>query len=100
MTLWRDGEEMENRKTGKSMEAVARLEATVDGDWRRWWTVVRLAAMVDGGVMELGLGRGSLLMCSTMEEKKKEYNGLCWLIAAVLDSFPIFIFFYFYLFLI
>ena len=41
---------MENRKTGKSMEAVTRLEAMVDGgviggdggrwrDWRRWWTV-------------------------------------------------------------
>ena len=25
--------------------------------------------------MELGLGHGYLLMCSTMEEKQKEYNG-------------------------
>ena len=50
VTLRRDGEEMENRKTGKSMEVVARLEAMVDDgviggdggqwrDWRRWWTV-------------------------------------------------------------
>ena len=44
MTLWRDGEEIENRKIGKSMEAVARLEAMVDGGvisgddgrWRDW----------------------------------------------------------------
>ena len=64
MTLWRDGEEMENRKTRKSMEAVARLEA-----------------VVDGSVMELGLGHGYLLLCSTMEEKQKESND------AVLDSF-------------
>ena len=41
MTLWRDGVEMENRKTGKSMEAVARLEAMEDGGaiGTRWWTV-------------------------------------------------------------
>ena len=59
MTLWGDGEEMENRKTGKSMEAVARLEAMVDGraiggDGGRWRDGVRVRAWVFAVVLDNG----------------------------------------------
>ena len=59
VTLWRDGEEMENRKTGKSMEAVARLEAMVDsgvigGDGGRWRDGVRVRAWIFAAVLDNG----------------------------------------------
>ena len=59
MTLWCDGEEMENRKTGKSMEEVAQLEAMVDGgavggDGGRWRDGVRVRAWVFAAMLDNG----------------------------------------------
>ena len=52
----------------------------IGGDGGRWRDGVRVRAWVFAAVLDNG-------------GKKKEQNGLCWLIVAVLDSFPIFIFF-------
>ena len=80
MTLWHDGEEMENRKTGKSMEVVARLEA-----------------MVDGGVMELGLGHGFYAIVLDNGRKTKRIEWCSTVLTFEFSNFHFFDLYFFYL---